>query len=116
MRYWPFTSISLFGYVLPLAGLFGGNFLESFSAFRYCACEVIIWPSFTLGFGEMIRIILLNWYDVTRGPDGPFPAFPRPSFFGLPFTRNPPEGVTAFHQFFRPGLCGPTSGRLFCIS
>ncbi|MEL0022346.1 MAG: hypothetical protein VW709_20975, partial [Rickettsiales bacterium] len=24
----------------------------------------------TLGFGEMVRIILLNWYEFTKGPDG----------------------------------------------
>ncbi len=53
----------------------------------------------TLGFGEIVRIILINWVDVTRGPDG-ISGIPRPSFFGLPFTRRPPEGVEAFHQFF----------------
>ncbi len=53
----------------------------------------------TLGFGEMIRIILLNWYEFTNGPDG-ISGIPRPSFFGLPFTRNPPEGVETFHSFF----------------
>ncbi|MDJ0948715.1 MAG: high-affinity branched-chain amino acid ABC transporter permease LivM [Alphaproteobacteria bacterium] len=53
----------------------------------------------TLGFGEMIRVILLNWYDVTRGPDG-ISNIPRPSFFGLPFTRRPPEGTESFHTFF----------------
>ncbi|MAG98851.1 MAG: hypothetical protein CMM08_19435 [Rhodospirillaceae bacterium] len=53
----------------------------------------------TLGFGEMIRIILLNWYDFTNGPDG-ISGIPRPSFFGLPFTRYPAEGSESFHSFF----------------
>ena len=53
----------------------------------------------TLGFGEIIRLILLNWYDVTNGPNG-ISLIPRPSFFGLEFTRRPAEGETAFHQFF----------------
>ncbi len=53
----------------------------------------------TLGFGEIVRIILLNWYPVTRGPDG-LSNIPRPSFFGLEFDRSPPEGATAFHEFF----------------
>ena len=53
----------------------------------------------TLGFGEMIRIILLNWYEVTNGPDG-ISGIPRPTFFGLPFVRSPPEGVETFHSFF----------------
>ncbi len=53
----------------------------------------------TLGFGEMIRIILLNWYEFTNGPDG-ISGIPRPSFFGLPFKRSAPEGVETFHGFF----------------
>jgi len=53
----------------------------------------------TLGFGEMIRIILLNWYEVTNGPDG-ISGIPRPTFFGLPFVRSPAEGVESFHSFF----------------
>jgi branched-chain amino acid transport system permease protein len=53
----------------------------------------------TLGFGEIIRIILLNWYEVTGGPNG-ISGVPRPTFFGLAFDRNPDEGETAFHQFF----------------
>ena len=53
----------------------------------------------TLGFGEMIRIILLNWYEVTNGPDG-ISGIPRPTFFGLPFVRSPPAGGESFHSFF----------------
>lgn len=53
----------------------------------------------TLGFGEMVRIILLNWYKFTRGPDG-ISGIPRPSFFGLEFKRSAPEGVETFHSFF----------------
>src|SRR5690349_1241499 len=53
----------------------------------------------TLGFGEIIRIILINWAPVTGGPNG-INNVPRPSFFGFPFDRSPPEGVTAFHQLF----------------
>ncbi|MBV8645371.1 MAG: branched-chain amino acid ABC transporter permease, partial [Candidatus Eremiobacteraeota bacterium] len=42
----------------------------------------------TLGFGEMIRIILINWQSLTNGPNG-VSSIPRPSFFGLPFERVP---------------------------
>jgi len=53
----------------------------------------------TLGFGEMIRIILLNWYTFTGGPDG-ISGIPRPSFFGLAdFARNANHGLT-FHEMF----------------
>lgn len=83
---------------LPLAGAFAGLFgiLLGFPVLRLRGDYLAI---VTLGFGEMVRIILLNWYDVTKGPDG-LSGIPRPSFFGLPFKRNPPEGVTAFHEFF----------------
>ena len=53
----------------------------------------------TLGFGEMVRIILLNWYEFTNGPDG-ISGIPRPTFFGLPFIKYPDEGVVTFHSFF----------------
>jgi branched-chain amino acid transport system permease protein len=53
----------------------------------------------TLGFGEMVRIVLINWVSLTQGPNG-ISGISRPTFFGLPFTANPPEGTTAFHQFF----------------
>ena len=51
----------------------------------------------TLGFGEMIRVILLNWYEFTGGPDG-ISGIPRPSFFGLAeFSRS---ADNAFHTMF----------------
>lgn len=83
---------------LPLAGLFAASFgiLLGFPVLRLRGDYLAI---VTLGFGEIIRVILLNWYDVTRGPDG-LSGIPRPSFFGLEFTRNPTEGSVAFHQFF----------------
>jgi branched-chain amino acid transport system permease protein len=53
----------------------------------------------TLGFGEMIRLVLLNWYTFTNGPSG-ISNIPRPTFFGLPFAATPPEGGESFHSFF----------------
>jgi branched-chain amino acid transport system permease protein len=53
----------------------------------------------TLGFGEMIRIVLINWWWFTGGPNG-INDVQRPSFFGLPFERNAPEGADTFHTFF----------------
>ena len=41
----------------------------------------------TLGFGEIIRLVLLNWSDLTGGPNG-IAGIPRPSFFGLPFNSS----------------------------
>jgi len=51
----------------------------------------------TLAFGEIIRIVLLNWTEVTNGPNG-ISGIPKPTFFGLPFALSA-DGTT-FHQFF----------------
>ena len=49
----------------------------------------------TLAFGEIVRVVLINWSDFTGGPAG-VGGIPRPSFFGLPFT----EGEGGFAAFF----------------
>ncbi len=41
----------------------------------------------TLGFGEIIRSVLINWGEVTRGPLG-IPGIPRPEFFGFALDAN----------------------------
>jgi len=52
----------------------------------------------TLGFGEIIRLILNNWLSLTGGPNG-MPA-PLPTFFGLEFGKRAKEGGIPFHEFF----------------
>jgi branched-chain amino acid transport system permease protein len=83
---------------LPLAGLFAAFFgiLLGFPVLRLRGDYLAI---VTLGFGEIIRIILINWYEVTNGPDG-ITGIPRPSFFGLEFKKFPDEGEASFHTFF----------------
>jgi branched-chain amino acid transport system permease protein len=83
---------------LPLAGLFAAFFgvILGFPVLRLRGDYLAI---VTLGFGEIIRIILLNWGSFSGGPNG-ISGVPRPSFLGMPFTANPPDGTTAFHQFF----------------
>ncbi len=49
----------------------------------------------TLAFGEIIRIVLLNWYTFTNGPDG-ISGIPKPTFFGLELKR----GEGNFADFF----------------
>ena len=39
----------------------------------------------TLGFGEIIRLVLENWNDFSFGPSG-IANIPRPSFFGIDFS------------------------------
>jgi branched-chain amino acid transport system permease protein len=83
---------------LPLAGVFAALFglLLGFPVLRLRGDYLAI---VTLAFGEMVRIILINWFAVTNGPNG-ISDIPRPSFFGVPFAAKPPEGVTSFHMLF----------------
>jgi branched-chain amino acid transport system permease protein len=83
---------------LPLAGAFAALFgiLLGFPVLRLRGDYLAI---VTLGFGEIIRIVLLNWQKFTGGPAG-ISGIQRPSFFGFPFTAEPPEGKTAFHELF----------------
>ncbi|PWV60610.1 high-affinity branched-chain amino acid ABC transporter permease LivM [Plasticicumulans acidivorans] len=52
----------------------------------------------TLGFGEIIRLVLNNWLDFTGGPNGA--SVPAPTIFGLEFSRIAKQGGTPFHEFF----------------
>jgi branched-chain amino acid transport system permease protein len=83
---------------LPLAGIFAAFFgiLLGFPVLRLRGDYLAI---VTLGFGEIIRIILINWNDLTNGPNG-IGGIPKVSFFGLEFTENPKEGSIPFHTFF----------------
>jgi branched-chain amino acid transport system permease protein len=51
----------------------------------------------TLAFGEIIRVVLLNWTVLTGGPNG-ISGIPRPTLFGLTFTAGGGEG--SFADFF----------------
>ena len=84
---------------LPLSGamsaLFG--FALGFPVLRLRGDYLAI---VTLGFGEIIRLLLVNLTDWTGGPDG-ISSIPKPTVMGLPMTRSPlTEGGTTFHQFF----------------
>jgi branched-chain amino acid transport system permease protein len=55
----------------------------------------------TLAFGEIIRLVLVNWDEFTGGPNG-ISGIPRPSFFGLPFTNAEGGFAAAFGLEFSP--------------
>jgi branched-chain amino acid transport system permease protein len=82
---------------LPLAGLFAATFgiVLGFPVLRLRGDYLAI---VTLGFGEIIRVVLLNWQDVTNGPNG-IGGIPRPTLFGLPFVPHSSTGPT-FAEFF----------------
>ena len=96
---------------LPYAGLMAAfaGLLLGFPVLRLRGDYLAI---VTLGFGEMVRITLLNWYTFTGGPNG-IGGIPRPSFFGLEFTRTAPEGVQTFHSVF--GMEYSTDHRLIFL-
>jgi len=83
---------------LPLAGMIAASFgiLLGFPVLRLRGDYLAI---VTLGFGEMIRIVLINWQKFTGGPNG-IGSIPKIDFFGLPFERNAVEGHTTFAKFF----------------
>ncbi|WP_370678670.1 high-affinity branched-chain amino acid ABC transporter permease LivM [Comamonas sp. GB3 AK4-5] len=88
-----------FWQALPLSGamaaLFG--FVLGFPVLRLRGDYLAI---VTLGFGEIIRLLLVNLTDWTGGPDG-ISSIPKPTVMGLPMTRSPlTEDGTTFHQFF----------------
>jgi len=82
---------------LPIAGVMAALFglLVGFPVLRLRGDYLAI---VTLGFGEIVRVILLNWASITGGPNG-ISGIPRPTFFGLPMAANSP-GHTTFAQFF----------------
>ncbi|AWK89076.1 high-affinity branched-chain amino acid ABC transporter permease LivM [Azospirillum thermophilum] len=84
---------------LPLAGVLAAlsGVLLGFPVLRLRGDYFAI---VTLGFGEIIRIVLVNWYQFTGGPNG-ISGIPRPSFFGIAdFSRTPADGMLAFHEMF----------------
>ncbi len=78
---------------LPLAGIMAAfwGVLLGFPVLRLRGDYLAI---VTLAFGEIIRVVLLNWVSLTGGPNG-MTGIPRPSFFGLPFSMSGGEGTFA---------------------
>ena len=78
---------------LPLAGILAAfwGVLLGFPVLRLRGDYLAI---VTLAFGEIIRIVLLNWYWVTGGPNG-ITGIPKPSFFGIADFVSGPNGFAA---------------------
>jgi len=99
---------------LPLAGLLAASFgiALGFPVLRLRGDYLAI---VTLGFGEIVRLVLLNWVPVTNGPNG-ISNIPRPSFFGMPLTPHAPHGITTFSAFFHvPFNPGQRIGFLYYV-
>ena len=87
-----------FWQALPMAGLAAAlfGFLLGFPVLRLRGDYLAI---VTLGFGEIIRLLLRNMTDITGGPNG-IGNIPKPTLFGLSFERRAPEGMQTFHEYF----------------
>ena len=82
---------------LPLAGAFAAlfGFVLGFPVLRLRGDYLAI---VTLGFGEIIRLLLVNLTDWTGGPDG-ISGIPKPTLFGFELTRSAStEGAQTLHQ------------------
>jgi branched-chain amino acid transport system permease protein len=82
--------------VLPLAGMFSATFglLLGFPVLRLRGDYLAI---VTMGFGEIIRLVLLNWVDLSNGPAG-IGGIPGPTLFGAVFAETAPAGKQTFAQ------------------
>jgi branched-chain amino acid transport system permease protein len=69
---------------LPLAGILAAfwGVLLGFPVLRLRGDYLAI---VTLAFGEIIRLVIINWQNLTGGPNG-LDGIPRPTLFGIPFT------------------------------
>jgi branched-chain amino acid transport system permease protein len=78
---------------LPIAGLLAAlwGVILGFPVLRLRGDYLAI---VTLAFGEIIRLVLINWFDFTNGPQGI--NVPKATFLGLPFK----DSEDSFAAFF----------------
>ena len=89
-----------FWLLLPLAGCLAAfwGMLLGFPVLRLRGDYLAI---VTLAFGEIIRLVLINWVPVTNGYAG-ISSIPRPTFFGIPFNADDDGFAAVFGLEFSP--------------
>ena len=89
-----------FWILLPLSGILAAfwGILLGFPVLRLRGDYLAI---VTLAFGEIIRLVLINWVDLTNGYAG-ISGIPRPTFFGIPFNANEDGFAAVFGLEFSP--------------
>jgi branched-chain amino acid transport system permease protein len=89
-----------FWILLPLAGALASfwGILLGFPVLRLRGDYLAI---VTLAFGEIIRIVIVNWVDLTGGYAG-ISGIPRPTFFGIPFNADDDGFAARFGLEFSP--------------
>ena len=85
---------------LPLAGLLAVclGVILGFPVLRLRGDYLAI---VTLAFGEIIRLVLINWTDLSNGPSG-ISSIPRVTFFGIPFVDGEGGFASRFGLEFSP--------------
>jgi branched-chain amino acid transport system permease protein len=89
-----------FWILLPLAGCLASfwGILLGFPVLRLRGDYLAI---VTLAFGEIIRIVIINFVDLTNGYAG-IGGIPRPTFFGIPFNADDDGFAAVFGLEFSP--------------
>jgi branched-chain amino acid transport system permease protein len=95
-----FWALWAFWICLPVAGILSAfwGVILGFPVLRLRGDYLAI---VTLAFGEIIRLVLINWVDLTGGYAG-ISGIPRPSFFGLPFNASDGGFAAIFGLEFTP--------------
>ena len=85
---------------LPMAGMLAATWgiILGFPVLRLRGDYLAI---VTLAFGEIIRLVLINWVDLTNGYAG-ITSIPHVSFFGIPFNDEDNGFAAIFHLPFTP--------------
>jgi len=92
-QYFGFTFWECLPIAAGMSALFG--FILGFPVLRLRGDYLAI---VTLGFGEIIRLLLNNMTSLTGGPDG-VSGIPKPTVFGIEMARSASvEGGTTFHD------------------
>jgi len=89
-----------FWMLLPIAGLLAATWgvILGFPVLRLRGDYLAI---VTLAFGEIIRLILVNWVDFSGGYAG-ISGIPRPTLFGIPFNASDTGFAATFGLEFTP--------------
>ena len=97
-----------FWYMLPIGAVLGAllGIILGFPVLRLRGDYLAI---VTLGFGEIIRLVLENWGDVTMGPSG-ISGIDRPALFGMKI------GVIGSTQYMYYIMLGLLVFTIFCVN
>jgi len=113
LGYVAFYAVGAYGYALlstafglsfwlclPLCGLMAACFgiLLGFPVLRLRGDYLAI---VTMAFGEIVRVVLINWSTLTNGDAG-ISLIPRISFFGIPFSKGSDGFAAKFDLPFSP--------------